>query len=82
MLDPCEVAHCECNLAVDSPDDAGEHGCTHSRHIRCLASGSECLIVKDDNVEEEDNKGGIDAVAHPSQYPVPVEEQVSWPLLI
>lgn len=39
-------------------------------------------MVEDDNVEEEDNEGGIDAVAHPPQYPVPVEEQVSRPLLI
>lgn len=82
MLNPCKVTHCQSNLAVDSPDDATEHSCTHSSHIRSLAIRSEGLIKEDDNVEEEDNERAIDTVAHPPQYSVPIEEQISGSLLI
>ena len=82
MLNPSEVAHGECNLAVDGPDDACKHGGTHGRHVGSLASRSERLVVEDDNVKEENNEGRIEAISHPPKYPRPVKEQIFWALLI
>lgn len=82
MLNPCKVTHSQSNLAVDSPYDATEHSCTHSSHISNLAIRSEGLVFEGDNVEEEDNERAIYTIAHPPQYSVPVEKQISGSLLI
>lgn len=82
MLNPSEMVHCEGNLKIDRPNDASEHCCANSSHVSGLAIGTECLIVEDDDVKEEDDKGRIEAIAHPSQYSVPVKEQVFGSLLV
>ena len=82
MLNPRKVAHCESNLAVHSPHDATEHSGTHSSHISRLAISTEGLVVEDDNVEEVDYERAVDTIAHPPQYPVPIEEQISRSLLV
>lgn len=82
MLYPREVTHREGDLAIDSPDDASEHGGPHGCHVSSLAPSTEGLVVKNDNVKEEDNEGGVETISHPPKYPWPVEKQVSWSLLI
>lgn len=82
MLDPCEVAHCEGNLTVDSAYDTSEHCGAYCRHISSLASRAEGLVIEDDNVQEENDEGGVETISHPPKYPIPVEEQVSGSLLI
>ncbi|KAL6972695.1 hypothetical protein U1Q18_026867 [Sarracenia purpurea var. burkii] len=82
VLDPSEVAHRERDLAVDRPDDARKHGCADGGHVGRLTSGAEGLIVEDDDGEEEDDKGRIESVSHPTEYSGPIEEQVFWSLLI
>lgn len=74
MLDPGEVAHREGDLAIDSPDYAGEHGGSHGRHVGSLTIGSEGLVIEYDDVEEEDYEGGVEAVPHPSEYSIPIKE--------
>lgn len=76
------MVHCQGNLKIHSPNDASEHCCTNSSHVSSLAIGSECLIIEDDDVKEEDDKGGIETVAHPSQYSIPVKEQIFGSLLV
>ena len=82
MLYPCEVTHSEGNLTVDCPDDASKHGGPHNGHVGGLTSCPEGLVVEDNEVKEENDHGGIEAVSHPPKYPIPVKEQVFWPLLI
>lgn len=82
MLYPCEMAHRKRNLAVDSPYDTGKHCSTQSSQVSSLASRLEGLIVKDDNVEEENNEGRVDTIAKPPEYSIPVKEQVFGPLLV
>jgi len=82
MLDPCEVAHRQGDLAVDRPYDAREHDSAHYVHVSDLAAWPEGMAVEDDEGEEEHHKGGVEPISHPTEYPSPVEEQVSWPLLV
>lgn len=53
VLYPCEVTHCQCNLAVYCPDDAREHCCTHCRHVCCLSATTKCLVVEYYDIQEE-----------------------------
>lgn len=55
MLDPCEMAHCECDLAVYCVDYACEHGGPHYGHVGCLPAFPKSLIVENDYVEEKDD---------------------------
>ncbi|KAK7287339.1 hypothetical protein RIF29_00600 [Crotalaria pallida] len=45
----------QCNLAIDSPDDAREHRGTNGIHICGLAIRTECLVIEDYDDEEEDD---------------------------
>jgi len=76
------MAHCQCNLTIDSPYDASEHRGTNSSHVCDLAIDTECLVIEDDNDKEEDDEGGIKTIPHPSQDSIPVKEQVFGSLLI
>lgn len=82
MLYPCEMAHCKCNLAVNSPYDTREHCSAQSSQVSCLTIRTEGLIVEEDNIEEENDEGRVDTIAKPSEYSMPVEEQVFRPLLV
>lgn len=73
-LNQCEMAHCECNLAVHCPDDASEHNGAHSSLVSSLASSSEGLIVENDEVKEKDDEGVVETVSNPTEYFEPVEE--------
>lgn len=55
VLDPSEMAHCEGNLTIYCPYDASKHGGSYSSHIGSLAAGAECLVIEDDEIEEESN---------------------------
>ena len=82
VLDPREVAHGEGDLGIYGVDDAGEHSGADHRHVGGLAVSPESLVVEDDDVEKEDDKGTIEAVSHPPDDSVPIEEEVSGSLLI
>lgn len=82
MLDPCEVAHCEGDLGIHGVDDTCEHYGPHDCHVSGLPVCPESLVVEDYDVEEEYDEGAIETVAHPPEDSVPIEEEVSWALLI
>ncbi|GER53536.1 aspartate--tRNA ligase [Striga asiatica] len=82
MLYPGEVGHGKGNLGIYGPDDTCHHGSPHGNHVGRLATGSESLVVIDYDVEEEDDEGCVEAIGHPPEYPLPVEEEVLRALLV
>ena len=76
------MTHGQRDLDVDRPDDASEHGGPHGGHVSRLTAVPESLVVEDVDAEEEDGQRAVDAVRHPSQDSVPVEEEILRSLLV
>lgn len=76
------MAYCESNLNVNNPDDGSEHCSTHDGHVSSLASSTKSLVMENGHNEGENGDRGIDSIANPTKYSVPIKKQISRPLLI